>query len=652
MKCFSGCIISIVCAGLIANTTADTHYVSAAGGNASPYTNWDSAAHSIADAVTVADSGDTILVTNGTYLVSSHISITKSVTLRSVNGSTDTFIQGTGTSRCLYLSSSAMVDGFTITNGVVSGSTNGGGVSMSGSSKLVNCIVTGNSSENKGGGIYMSAGGTVTNCQILGNIAGQEGGGITLYQGGTVEDSLIAGNTASNAAGGVYFWNPSPPSYGTVERCIISNNVAQDLIEATSTYEGSGGGAFLYFGGALLSSTIVDNISSNYGGGVIIVDHGEVSDCTISHNNGFRGGGVYLYEGGTADRCIISDNEARSTSTSAGSGGGAYIDLKGTVQNCFISGNSGPSRGGGVYTLVSSTKHDCLLLGTVVSNNIAADGGGAYLSAYYGGTTVRNCLFCDNTATNPTGTLAAGSGGGGGLFAYTGGVVENCTLINNEALYRGGGIRAYGSSGRNPYVYNTIIQSNSAPSSANWSYSGTTFRYCCSDPLLSGDGNISNAPMLTAGGELSPGSPCIDSGTNRVLVVDDLLQIPRPLDGDGNGIPAHDIGAYEFVGTTSDTDGDGSSDADEIIAGTNPVDSESCFALTLERINPGAGTHILEWPGVLQRRYTVKTTTNLISGTWSNLAGYVDIAGTGNIISITNPVTDAAYLKVTVELEN
>jgi hypothetical protein len=652
MNCFSGCIISIICAGLIANTIADTHYVSADGSNASPYTNWNSAAHSITAAVAVADSGDTVLVTNGIYLVSSHISISKPVILRSVNGPTNTLIQGTGTSRCLYLSSSAEVNGFTITNGVVRGSTNGGGVSMSGSSKLVNCIVTGNSSENMGGGIYMSAGGTVTNCQILGNIAGQEGGGITLYQGGTVEDSLIAGNTASNAAGGVYFWNPSPPSYGTVERCIISNNVALDLIEATSTYEGSGGGAFLYFGGALLSSTIVDNISSNYGGGVIIVDHGEVSDCTISRNNGFRGGGVYLYEGGTADRCIISGNEARSTSTSAGSGGGVYMDLTGTVTDCLIDGNSGPSKGGGVFTRVSATKYNCLLLNTVISNNIANDGGGAYLSAYYGGTTVRNCLFCDNTATNLTGTLLDGSGGGGGLFAYTGGVVENCTLINNEALYQGGGIRAYGSGGRNPYVYNTIIQSNSAPSSANWSYSGTTFKYCCSAPLLSGDGNISNAPMLTAGGKLSSVSPCIDSGTNRVLVTNDLLHIPRPLDGDGNEIPAYDIGAYEFAGTTSDTDDDGSSDADEIIAGTNPADSASCFALTLGRIDPGTGIHLLEWPGVLQRRYTVKTTTNLISGTWSNLAGYVDIEGTGNTISITNPVIDTAYLKVTVELEN
>ncbi|MBN1676024.1 MAG: right-handed parallel beta-helix repeat-containing protein [Kiritimatiellae bacterium] len=42
-------------------------------------------------------------------------------------------------------------------------------------------------------------------------------------------------------------------------------------------------------------------------------------------------------------------------------------------------------------------------------------------------------------------------------------------------------------------------------------------------------------------------SPCIDAGTNLPAITDDLDGVARPLDGDTNGVPAWDMGAYEFV---------------------------------------------------------------------------------------------------------
>ena len=46
---------------------------------------------------------------------------------------------------------------------------------------------------------------------------------------------------------------------------------------------------------------------------------------------------------------------------------------------------------------------------------------------------------------------------------------------------------------------------------------------------------------------LRPGSPCIDAGTNlSALVSSDLNGLPRPLDGNRDGVAGYDMGAYEF----------------------------------------------------------------------------------------------------------
>jgi len=45
---------------------------------------------------------------------------------------------------------------------------------------------------------------------------------------------------------------------------------------------------------------------------------------------------------------------------------------------------------------------------------------------------------------------------------------------------------------------------------------------------------------------LGPGSPCIDAGDPLSRLTNDILAVPRPLDGDGDGIARVDMGAYEL----------------------------------------------------------------------------------------------------------
>ena len=100
----------------VSSLSAATHYVSLESTNPTPpYTNWATAATNIQDAVDVAAAGDVVVVTNGVY--PGGVTVTKPLTLRSVNGPQFTIINGGGTNRCVSLTDGASLTGFTLTNG-------------------------------------------------------------------------------------------------------------------------------------------------------------------------------------------------------------------------------------------------------------------------------------------------------------------------------------------------------------------------------------------------------------------------------------------------------------------------------------------------------------------------------------------------------
>ena len=93
-----------------------------------------------------------------------------------------------------------------------------------------------------------------------------------------------------------------------------------------------------------------------------------------------------------------------------------------------------------------------------------------------------------------------------------------------------------------------------------------------------GAGNTNSSPLFTdaahANYTLASGSPCID--TNLPGITTDLNGTLRPLDGKNSETARTDIGCYEYVNPAADSDHDGIKDVDELIAGTNPTDSNGC----------------------------------------------------------------------------
>ncbi len=268
-----------------------------------PFSSWATAATNIQNAVDVAVNGDTVLVTNGHYLLSSEILVTNNITIQSVNGADATIVDGGGSNRCFNLGNSAcLISGFTITNGYVAGA--GGGIYCSSTTPIVSdCVISGNLAYG-GGGIFR---GTANNC---------------LFSRNSAVNNLDQYDTG--CGGGMYG--------GIANHCVFVGNLAKSNVGG---YHGTGCGGGMYerdFGGVANNCTFIGNTAASKGGAVFAYfsDGITISNCVLSGNSAISGGGMYY---GVANNCTISGNSALQT------GGGMYEGQRSAANNCIIWGN-------------------------------------------------------------------------------------------------------------------------------------------------------------------------------------------------------------------------------------------------------------------------------------------------------------------------
>ncbi|MCX6926203.1 MAG: hypothetical protein NT154_23795, partial [Verrucomicrobia bacterium] len=295
------------------------------------YLSWATAATNIQDAVDAATvPGALVLVTNGVYAaggraligtMTNRVAVDKPLTLRSVNGPTNTIIQGyqvpgtnngDGAIRCVYLADDASLSGFTLTNGATQTSADyknqsGGGVWCEGLSTVVfNCVLSGNSAYFLGGGAYA---GTLSDCTLSSNAAGSKGGGAAW---GTLNNCTLTGNSASNGGGA---------SDSTLFNCLLMGNSA-----------GWRGGGVA--DGTLNNCTLVGN-SAHSGGGA---DESSLNNCMLSSNSAdWHGGGA---SGSSLNNCTLTGNLA-----SHGGGvsiGGYFGEDVSILKNCIVYFNTAP----------------------------------------------------------------------------------------------------------------------------------------------------------------------------------------------------------------------------------------------------------------------------------------------------------------------
>lgn len=173
---------------------------------------------------------------------------------------------------------------------------------------------------------------------------------------------------------------------------------------------------------------------------------------------------------------------------------------------------------------------------------------------------------------------------------------------------------------------------------------------------------------------LRSGSPCIDTGTNMSARLNrDYDGIPRPLDGNGDGTAAFDIGAHEFLLASADSNGDGipdgwtwqyglnptdpnvgSSNPDndphttlqEWTADTDPINPLSYFRIASLSLNP-ATVHFLSSSN---RQYSLSAATNL-AGSWMPVPGQQNVPGTGGMRTLSDPeAASNKFYRISVRL--
>jgi hypothetical protein len=351
----------------------------------------------------------------------------------------------------------------------------------------------------------------------------------------------------------------------TLQETTVSGGVSSIRVNGDDTsYSGKYGGGVANFGGTLTvtNSTITGNAGDSGGGvanrsGTLIVTNSTISD---NFANDFPGGGVANF-GGTV---TVTNSTISGNYTYQDEGGG--IANRGgtlTVTNSIITGNRvSLGEGGGIF----NGEGTLTVQNSTISDNDNDGGSGGGVANRSGTVTITNSTITGNYAYN-----------GGGVVNSGGTVtITNSTITGNftGSLGAGGGVVSAGTL----TLARTLVAGNTAPTGPEIHNDGTVLAN--NHNLFGVDGtagvegfspgatdivppagvllpDILTPTLAFHGGftqthALVPGSPAIDAGgpacfdANGAPLLTDQRGKPRPVDGDGNGTAACDIGAFEF----------------------------------------------------------------------------------------------------------
>jgi len=425
------------------------------------------------------------------------------------NGAEQTVIDAGGLDRVFQVSSETEVNlsGVTIKGGLAR---DGAGIYNDGDLSLTNTTVSFNTASNVGGGIAsFGASATVTvdasiidsNTVTLGS-----GGGIHISDGElTITGTTISANEVASRGGGIH-------TAGAARVDLSGVTIDSNQADAGGGIGAAGsGGTEIH----LRFVTLSRNHAASSGGGLEVTSTGttwDLSDSTISNNSAENaGGGIWSQGSGTITNSTISGN-------SGSVGGGIRNFAMVSIKNSTISGNTASSHGGGINNWGSLTINNSTIFGNRANtSSIGAVGGGISVGEQNWQLLLQNTIVAGNFR-GPESSQMPGQIDMEGLSAFEIGPSSSYNLIG-----------AGGTGGLQSGVNGNIV--------------GVDWR-----TVLDAELKDNGGPTLTHA--LLPGSPAIDAGHNTGAPDTDQRGVPRPQDGDGDGVAVVDIGAFELLPDT------------------------------------------------------------------------------------------------------
>ena len=414
----------------------------------------------------------------------------------------------------------------------------------------------------KGGAIYAAGNVTIFLSDVTDNFTADDnalGGGIYATGNVRVEFSTISGNESRGdlAHGG------SIAAGGDI-------TIAHSELIGNSTLRDSRGGAVYGKTGrnvSLDASTLVDNSASSSGGAVFAFRLSAV-DSTVSGNTASQDGGGLFSTYATITSSLISGNSA------AGEGGGLFTGRLDAIESRWS--NNEARQGAGI-----SMGRGYVASSTLQGNTASFSGGGIDLHSTDG------MILQNSTITGNRVQGDANARGGGGLYTHSGQLLVRFSTISRNSVVgpsaSGGGIR--GLNQPQVHLLSSIVAENSASTGvapdlrvANAATGDFESFYSLigdnrdspigeANPIRDANGNLVGGPgtgvvdpvlgaLSFRGGPtpilpLSLVSPALEFGVEQLgglLPFSDQRGpgYPRKQDGDEDGIPRVDAGAFEL----------------------------------------------------------------------------------------------------------